>query len=301
MNRTSVYTVDTPFRDPIDLIRFRFGSKNSGPKVAIIAGLHGNEVGGVCAANQLIRWLHEQEVTGCIDIFPVVNPVGLDQTSKVNPLDHRDINRCFPGNPNGTASERIAAALFQEIEEADWVVCVHTGAAHVRDITQVRCHPEHVETAFKMGAPLVWVQEKLDGNVSLARQCHLRGQSVLYCTGGSGNSVDPIQVTELHRVLQEFLHHLGCAQSAFFVEGPETLILHGPLTEIRTGKGGFLLPLRSVGDVLQKGDPIATIQGVLGGELKEMIEAPFNCKLASIRVNPIVHAQELVAKILPVI
>ena len=84
--------------------------------------------------------------------------------------------------------------MFQTISDADWVVSVHTGAAHVKDITQVRCLPEHADTAAKMGAPLVWVQSKLDGEVSLAGQCQIRGQSVLYCTGGSGNSVDTEQV-----------------------------------------------------------------------------------------------------------
>ena len=300
MNQSSVYTLDTPFRDPIDLMRFRFGS-SEGVRISIIAGLHGNEVGGVCAANQLIRWLQQQEVSGCVDIFPVVNPVGLDQTSKVNPLDHRDINRCFPGDTEGTASERIAAALFESTRDSDWVISVHTGAAHIKDITQVRCLPEHLNIASQIGAPLVWVQQKLDGEVSLAGQCQARGQSFLYCTGGSGNSVDTIQVNELHKVLQQLLHRLGCVSSVPFSEPTETVVLHGPLTEIRTHVGGFLLPLRSVGDILRKGEPIATIQGVLGGKLEQTIEAPYDGKIASMRVNPIVHAQELVAKILPII
>ena len=68
-----ILSLEAPFRDSVEIHRLRFGDPSSGTHVAIVAGLHGNEVGGVCAVNQLVSQLTSATIEGCIDVFPVIN------------------------------------------------------------------------------------------------------------------------------------------------------------------------------------------------------------------------------------
>ena len=300
MNPTSevILSLDAPFRESVDIHRLRFGTPGTGPHVAIVAGLHGNEVGGVCAVNQLVSQLKTATIEGCIDIFPVINRMGLDETSKTNPLDQRDINRWFPGNADGSASERIAHAVFEALEPCDWICSVHTGAAHVCDLVQVRCLREDREICAQLNAPLVWVQTELDGHVSLLGQCRKRGQKVLYVTGGSGNALEQSIVHTMHQVLRRWLWSVGVVKDVL-APVSQAFFFEGKLTELRTAHGGFFLSQIEAGQEVEAGTVLGTIQHVVGGEILEVVEAPYDALIATVRVNPIVYPSELVIRILP--
>ena len=72
-----ILSLEAPFRDSVEIHRLRFGDPSSGKHVAIVAGLHGNEVGGVCAVNQLVSQLgmrltlplHSPPVQQCVDLY----------------------------------------------------------------------------------------------------------------------------------------------------------------------------------------------------------------------------------------
>ena len=294
-----ILSLDAPFRDSVEIHRLRFGDPSSGKHVAIVAGLHGNEVGGVCAVNQLVSQLTSATIEGCIDIFPVINRMGLDETSKNNPLDHRDINRWFPGNPNGSASERIAAAVFEALKPCDWVVSVHTGAEHVCDLVQLRCLNSERDVCSGLGAPLVWIQSEIDGTVSLLGQCRQRGQKVLYCTGGSGNTVDSATIDSMQRVLRYWLSAVGIVKDVLLPPAG-TIEFEGEMSEVRTQHGGFFLPRVEAGQKVPAGTLLGTIQHVVGGEILEVIEAPYETLITSVRVNPIVYPHELVVRNIPI-
>lgn len=294
-----ILSLDAPFRDSVEIHRLRFGEPGSGKHVAIVAGLHGNEVGGVCAVNQLVSQLNSATIEGCIDIFPVINRMGLDETSKNNPLDRRDINRWFPGNSNGSASERIASAVFEALTPCDWVLSVHTGAEHVCDLVQLRCLETDRELCSRLGAPLVWIQSELDGKVSLLGQCRQRDQKVLYLTGGSGNTVHPQTIDSMQRVLRHWLGAIGIVKDVL-LPPPDTIEFEGLMSEVRTQHGGFFLPRVTAGQEVQAGTLLGTIQHVVGGEILEVVEAPYDALITSVRVNPIVYPHELVIRNIPI-
>ena len=294
-----IFQIEAPFRTPVEVRRFRFGSLNQGPHLAIISGLHGNETGGVLAVNQLIQWLRTANITGCVDIFPIVNPVGVDQSSKLNPLDHRDINRCFPGQSSGTISERIAAAIFSEIKSCQRVISVHTGAEHVCDVTQVRCLPTDQHLFLDIGVPLLWMKEQLDGQISLLGQCQIRGQNVLYCTSGSGKSVEQQLVQRQYTVLRNILTKLGLVHSPI-VESTKTIVFEGPMDEVRSNTSGFFEPHVGVGNLVGEHQSLGVVHNMYGGGVQEMIKSDYPALVSSVRVNPVVHRQELLIKLVPI-
>ena len=102
---------------------------NPGPCVLITAGVHGGEFSGIDAATRLAGLLEPGEVHGQVVICPVANPPAVYQGRLgVSPVDGVNINRVFPGDPEGGPTERLAAWLFANlVDGADAYVDLHSG------------------------------------------------------------------------------------------------------------------------------------------------------------------------------
>ena len=95
-----IFELESPFRTPYQLHRLTFGYGD--PTVAIISGLHGNELNGIHTLNLLASVLQMQKLNGTVLLFPLVNSFGTDECTKRWPFDGVDINKSFPGDPSGT-------------------------------------------------------------------------------------------------------------------------------------------------------------------------------------------------------
>jgi predicted deacylase len=100
-----------------------------GPRVAVTAGLHGCEYVSIAALRQVANGLDPADVSGCLVAVLVANPTAFAARSiYLNPLDGRNLNRAFPGNAAGTASERIADWIVREVMTgSDAFVDMHCG------------------------------------------------------------------------------------------------------------------------------------------------------------------------------
>jgi len=125
-----------------DLIRVRVGTAAAveipavvingtrpGKVVCVTGGVHGAEYPGIEAAIRLSRTLRPEAIRGAVIVVPLVSvPAFQRRTIYVSPLDGKNINRFFPGNPAGTITEAVAAALFQEaVGQADALIDLHGG------------------------------------------------------------------------------------------------------------------------------------------------------------------------------
>ncbi|KKD02701.1 succinylglutamate desuccinylase/aspartoacylase domain-containing protein [Streptomyces sp. WM6386] len=102
---------------------------NPGPRVLVTAGVHGGEFSGIDAATRLAALLEPGEVHGQVVICPVANPPAVyEGRLGVSPVDGVNINRVFPGDPEGGPTERLAAWLFANlVDGADAYVDLHSG------------------------------------------------------------------------------------------------------------------------------------------------------------------------------
>ncbi len=88
---------------------------SEGPSVLVSGGMHGNEVNGVVAANRVLHEIHPQQLRGTLIVLPVLNPGGFAKEDRYVPQDGADLNRAFPGAHDGTASQRLAFALWDQV------------------------------------------------------------------------------------------------------------------------------------------------------------------------------------------
>jgi predicted deacylase len=115
----------TPIRMPVTLVRGRA----PGPVLSITAGVHGGEYPGIEAAIRIGASLDPAGICGSVILVHIVDvPAFHGRNIYICPLDGKNPNRVFPGNPDGTASERLAHTVFTEvISRAEYYVDLHGG------------------------------------------------------------------------------------------------------------------------------------------------------------------------------
>lgn len=97
-----------------------------GPRLAAVAGVHGDELEGVKALHALSAALDPTKIAGTLIVVPVVNVLAFNACVRRSPVDNIDLNRVFPGNPSGSISERVAYGLCHDIlAGCDLVVSLH--------------------------------------------------------------------------------------------------------------------------------------------------------------------------------
>ena len=104
----SFASIDTPV--PVLVAR----GQNPGPVLCLTAALHGDELNGIEMVRRLMYQLNPRSMNGTVIGVPIVNLDGFRRGSRYL-ADRRDLNRYFPGNPRGSAADRIAHSLFQQV------------------------------------------------------------------------------------------------------------------------------------------------------------------------------------------
>lgn len=87
-------------------------SMKPGPVVWLTAAVHGDEVGGIIVVQEVFRSIRRSLLRGSVHAFPLMNPIGLDTTSRTITVTREDLNRSFPGSSTGSLGERIAHLIL---------------------------------------------------------------------------------------------------------------------------------------------------------------------------------------------
>ena len=117
--------VEPPWEMPAFVIRGR----QPGPTLAVTAGIHAAEYPGIASATRLARETDPAALRGTLIVVSPVNSPGFYERSMyTNPRDGKNINRTFPGDPSGSAAQRVTHFLTTElITAADAYVDLHGG------------------------------------------------------------------------------------------------------------------------------------------------------------------------------
>jgi len=128
-----------PSGGSIDVVEHTYQGTD-GPTVSVIAGQHGIELNGPAVARRLGDRLSTMSIAGTVRVLPVANPPAMDHRSYMGPAAYDvvnpNLNRVWPGDLDGTLTERIAARLWDRLTDSDAIVDLHTGTPamlpHVR-------------------------------------------------------------------------------------------------------------------------------------------------------------------------
>ena len=100
-----------------------------GPVIALVAGAHGTEYASIVALTRIIDRIDPKTLTGTVIVAPMLNVASFERMIvHVNPADRKSMNGFYPGDPNGTQTDRALAVVAQNIvKPADVVIDLHGG------------------------------------------------------------------------------------------------------------------------------------------------------------------------------
>ncbi|MFW6598225.1 succinylglutamate desuccinylase/aspartoacylase family protein [Propionibacteriaceae bacterium Y2011] len=108
--------------------RYRLDSGRPGPRLLVLGGVHGNEIGGIVGAGR-VTLTHWPLVAGRLDVVPITHEAANLAFIRTGPADGRDLARTFPGDPHGEPTEQLAALVREElINDCDALIDLHTSA-----------------------------------------------------------------------------------------------------------------------------------------------------------------------------
>jgi predicted deacylase len=249
-------------------------AEKPGPVVFITAALHGDEINGTGAIRQLVQDAEMKLLRGSVIMIPVLNILAFDRHSRYLP-DRRDLNRSFPGSPGGSLASRMAHLIFEEIvARCDYGIDLHTAAIRRTNYPNVRgdmSRPQVAQLAKAFGTEII-----IDGkgpDKALRREACRAGCPTIIMEGGEVWKVEPGIVESATRGIRNVLHHLE------MLDGPRLKPAFQVVIEtskwIRAENGGFLQFHVQPGEIVDKGQPLATNTTLLG-DARNTLVSPFN-------------------------
>jgi hypothetical protein len=129
---------------PIGLPVAVVNGSEPGDTLYVQAVSDGDELNGVGVVSRVVPRLDPAELSGTVLFVGIVNYHAFQIAEHRNPIDDRKLNRTYPGDENGTSSERITHATFQAARRADLILDLHQGStSRMIDETRVRCGSRH--------------------------------------------------------------------------------------------------------------------------------------------------------------
>jgi predicted deacylase len=183
-------------RTPVTLPVHVLHGPRPGPAMFVSAAIHGDELNGVEIIRRVLRSLQPSNLSGTLLCAPVVNAYGFIGRSRYLP-DRRDLNRAFPGSPNGSLAARLAYLFLNEvIKRCEFGVDLHTAAVHRVNLPQIRAaltnRPRCRELSEAFGSQVVLEAPERSG--SLRRAAREAGVDVLVYEGGEGLRLDEFAI-----------------------------------------------------------------------------------------------------------
>jgi len=260
-------------------------SQQAGPVVWLTGCVHGEEVGGIAIIQEIFKKLKKEPlIAGSVYAFPLMNPMGFEMVSRSIAVSGDDLNRSFPGNPNGSLAERIADKVFTNIIAThptlvldlhnDWTQSIpytlidpYPGAEHKEAYEKVKTYAEQT------GLVVINEQEEADDKDDLKRTLSgsmlLQNIPAITLELGEAYVVNEQNVEEGVKAIWNILMKLGMvnpSEQTMDYPIPAELkgkVLHYSHQPVSSSSGIIRFKVKP-GQLVKKDQPIAKIYNVFG-------------------------------------
>lgn len=274
-------------------------------RIAIVTGIHGDEFEGQYVCYELAHRIMEEKdkLIGIVDIYPALNPLGLDAAIRAVPKLNMDLNRMFPGREKGTVIERVAAAIIRDISGADMCLDIHAGDIFVKELPQVRVCEEFADKllpyAKLLNTDMVWMNASVTVHEStLAHSMNMLGVPSMVVEMGVGTRVDREYGNQVVEGILHLMKELGMWEGRVGEIQYPVISTDGEVDFIRSNITGVFLPAIAHNHYVRKGDKLGEIVSPLEGRILEEIRAEKSGLVFTLRVYPFVREGSLLARIL---
>ena len=305
-----VTSVDLPIDEKLMIKKNRIKpegkSSQNMKRISVVTGIHGDELEGqyVCYELQRRIDLNKECLEGIVDIYPAMNPLGIDSITRGIPAFDLDMNRLFPGNIDGNMTEYLAAGIIEDVKGSDCVVDIHASNIYLTEIPQIRINELHADTLIPLAkcanVDFIWVHGASTVLEStFAHSLNSIGTPVLVVEMGVGMRLTKEYGDQMVDGIFNLMKELG-------IWTGEACATHKPMISkdpddvsyLNATASGLFVPEVKHGSRLVKGELIGRIVDPLCGKVLDEVKAPQGGMLFTIRDYPIVDEGSLMGRVL---
>jgi hypothetical protein len=276
-------------------------------RICIVSGLYGDELQGQYICYEIIRRikLNYSRLHGIVDVYPNLNPMGMDSRSREIPVSNMDMNVLFPGSASGVLGEYTASCVFEDIKGADCCIDIHASNLYIHEIPQVRINDRHVEALLPiarcLNTDMVWIHPSTSVlNGSLAYSLNKIGVNAMVIESGVANSINQDYCNQIVDGLFSLMESLGIwekTEDSVSVR-KSRIVRDSDITYINSESSGIFISEKRVYDTVKKGDELGRIVDVITGSVEEVVYATGDGMVCSLRNYPVIEEGSLIARII---
>lgn len=281
---------------------------DSPKRISVVTGIHGDELEGQYVCFELIRRINAQKekLCGTVDIYPALNPLGIDSITRGIPAFELDMNRLFPGDAKGNMTEYLAARVVEDLAGSAVVLDIHASNIYLTEIPQIRVNALHEERllplAKEANVDFVWVHGASTVLEStLAYSLNSIGTPTLVVEMGVGMRITRSYGDQMVDGIFNLMKKLGIWEGEM-AKVKQPIVSNDPedVAYLNAATGGLFVPAVKHGAQLRKGELIGEILDPLSGSVRDEVRAPMDGMLFTIREYPIVDEGSLIGRLLRV-
>ncbi len=241
--------------------------RRQGPVIFVSAAIHGDEIIGTEIIRRVLPKINVKRLAGTVIFVPVVNIFGFTAHSRYLP-DRRDLNRSFPGSPNGSLASQLAY-IFQKkiIARCTLGIDIHSAAQHRYNLPQIRIaadNPHLLDLAMAFGAPAIIESPLRPGSMrDIAKS---EGVDMLLLEAGEALRFDEVAVRFGVSGILRVMRHMGMISIKRIDKVPALPARSTRSTWLRAPRGGITRMLAESGSRVHAGDTVAIVSDVLGAD-----------------------------------
>ncbi len=275
-------------------------------RISIVTGIHGDELEGQYVCFEVIRRIRAEadKLSGIVDIYPAMNPLGIDSITRGIPAFDLDMNRLFPGNREGDMTEYLADQIIRDLAGSDVCIDIHASNIYLTEIPQIRINELHRERliplAEKMNVDLIWVHgANTVLESTLAHSLNSIGTPTLVVEMGVGMRITKEYCMQLADGIMHLMGEMGIWQGETKTPvKPIISELPEDVSYLNAAVAGIFVPAARHWEKLKKGELIGRIIDPLQGEVLNEVCSPVDGYLFTIREYPVVDAGSLLGRLL---
>ncbi len=280
-----------------------------GAVLTLTAGVHGDEFPSIFALQRLRAQLDPEQLSGTLVLVHLANLSGFHgRRIALNPVDEKNLNREFPGDPAGTATEQLAHFFTTEIiSVTDYLIDLHSGSAYQTLLPHVYSpvlydaglDARTLAFARSTGVPHIVLYDERpndpDNAISYPNAAQTRGKPALTLEVGHLGERDESYIEQIVAACLNTMRHLGLLSEPELTPAGEER-LYQRLESVASPETGIFHPRASVGDSVQVGTLLGVVTDYFGEPLLEL-RSPARGTLLMLHDTPPVSAGETSATI----
>ncbi len=242
-----------------------------GPTALLTGANHGDEYEGPVALFDLARTLRAEDVAGRVIILPAMNYPAFRAGTRTSPIDKGNLNRSFPGRPDGTVTEKIADYVTRHLLRlADVVLDLHSGGRTLDFLPYAAAHalPDKAQerrcfdAVAAFAAPYSMRMIEIDAVGMYDTVAEAAGKVFVTTELRGGGTATAASVAIARRGVANLLRHAGILEGR--PEAGPTRWLDMPSADCFgfAEEDGLVEPLRDLGDPVREGEVVARIHPV---------------------------------------